>query len=123
VSTGLFAVKAVSAAEGEDQQLIRTLSLPALTAFGIGSIIGTGIFVLTGTAAANHAGPALVVSFLLAGCAGAFAALCYAELASMIPVAGSAYSESSWPGSSAGTWCSNIPFRSLPSRSAGRRTS
>jgi len=92
VSTGLFAIKAVSTAEGEDQQLIRTLSLPALTAFGIGSIIGTGIFVLTGTAAANHAGPALVVSFLLAGCAGAFAALCYAELASMIPVAGSAYS-------------------------------
>jgi len=92
VSSGLFAIKAVSAAEGEDQQLIRTLSLPALTAFGIGSIIGTGIFVLTGTAAANHAGPALVVSFLLAGCAGAFAALCYAELASMIPVAGSAYS-------------------------------
>ena len=92
MSTGLFAIKAVSAAEGEDQQLIRTLSLPALTAFGIGSIIGTGIFVLTGTAAANHAGPALVVSFLLAGCAGAFAALCYAELASMIPVAGSAYS-------------------------------
>jgi APA family basic amino acid/polyamine antiporter len=92
VSSGLFAIKPVSAAEGEDQQLIRTLSLPALTAFGIGSIIGTGIFVLTGTAAANHAGPALVVSFLLAGCAGAFAALCYAELASMIPVAGSAYS-------------------------------
>jgi basic amino acid/polyamine antiporter, APA family len=92
VSNGLFAIKAVSAAEGEDQQLIRTLSLPALTAFGIGSIIGTGIFVLTGTAAANHAGPALVVSFLVAGCAGAFAALCYAELASMIPVAGSAYS-------------------------------
>ena len=92
MSSGLFAIKAVSAAEREDQQLIRTLSLPALTAFGIGSIIGTGIFVLTGTAAANHAGPALVVSFLLAGCAGAFAALCYAELASMIPVAGSAYS-------------------------------
>jgi APA family basic amino acid/polyamine antiporter len=92
VSTGLFAIKAVSAAEGEDEQLIRTLSLPALTAFGIGSIIGTGIFVLTGTAAANHAGPALVMSFLLAGCAGAFAALCYAELAAMIPVAGSAYS-------------------------------
>ncbi len=92
MSRGLFAVKAISAGEGEDQQLIRTLSLPALTAFGIGSIIGTGIFVLTGTAAANHAGPALVLSFLLAGCAGAFAALCYAELASMMPVAGSAYS-------------------------------
>ncbi len=93
MSTGLFAIKVVSAAgEGGGQQLIRTLSYPALTAFGIGSIIGTGIFVLTGTAAADHAGPALVVSFLLAGFAAAFAALCYAELASMIPVAGSAYS-------------------------------
>jgi APA family basic amino acid/polyamine antiporter len=92
VSAGLFAIKAVAAGEGGEQQLIRTLSLPSLTAFGIGSIIGTGIFVLTGTAAADHAGPALVVSFLLAGFAAAFAALCYAELASMIPVAGSAYS-------------------------------
>ncbi|TLZ63860.1 MAG: amino acid permease, partial [Gammaproteobacteria bacterium] len=93
VSAGLFAVKAISAAaEAGEQPLIRVLSLPSLTAFGIGSIIGTGIFVLTGTAAANHAGPALVISFLLAGCAGAFAALSYAELASMIPIAGSAYS-------------------------------
>ncbi|TLY77306.1 MAG: amino acid permease [Gammaproteobacteria bacterium] len=93
MSAGLFAVKAISAAaEAGEQPLIRVLSLPSLTAFGIGSIIGTGIFVLTGTAAANHAGPALVISFLLAGCAGAFAALSYAELASMIPIAGSAYS-------------------------------
>ncbi len=94
MTAGLFAIKPIAAGEGGggEQQLIRTLSLPALTAFGIGSIIGTGIFVLTGTAAADHAGPALVVSFLLAGVAAAFAALCYAELASMIPVAGSAYS-------------------------------
>src|SRR5947207_2890696 len=93
MSAGLFAVKAIcAAAEAGEQPLIRVLSLPSLTAFGIGSIIGTGIFVLTGTAAANHAGPALVISFLLAGCAGAFAALSYAELASMIPIAGSAYS-------------------------------
>lgn len=63
-----------------------------LTAFGIGSIIGTGIFVLTGTAAANQAGPALVLSFVLAGCGCALTALCYAELAAMIPVSGSAYS-------------------------------
>jgi len=92
VNAQLFALKPVSGAEGSGGQLVRALSLPALTAFGIGSIIGTGIFVLTGTAAANHAGPALVVSFLIAGVAAAFAALCYAELASMIPVAGSAYS-------------------------------
>jgi APA family basic amino acid/polyamine antiporter len=63
-----------------------------LTAFGIGSIIGTGIFVLTGTAAANQAGPALMLSFVIAGGACALVALCYAELAAMIPVSGSAYS-------------------------------
>ncbi|HEY2824515.1 MAG TPA: amino acid permease [Gemmatimonadales bacterium] len=62
-----------------------------LTALGIGSIIGTGIFVLTGTAASQHAGPALVLSMIVAAAACAFAGLCYAELASMIPVAGSAY--------------------------------
>jgi APA family basic amino acid/polyamine antiporter len=91
--TGLFALKAVSEApEQGPQALNRTLSLPALTAFGIGAIIGTGIFVLTGTAAANHAGPALVLSFILAGVGSALAALCYAELASMLPIAGSAYS-------------------------------
>ena len=71
--------------------LRRTLSAFDLTLLGIGAIIGTGIFVLTGTAAANQAGPAIVVSYLLAGLACAFAALCYAEFASMIPVAGSAY--------------------------------
>src|SRR6202007_2968479 len=78
--------------QGEDQPLIRTPSPPSLTAFGIGSIIGTGIFVLTGTAAANHAGPALALSFVLAGFGCALAALCYAEFAAMIPVSGSAYS-------------------------------
>src|SRR3954465_13264797 len=62
-----------------------------LTTLGIGSIIGTGIFVLTGTAASQHAGPSLVISMLIAALACAFAGLCYAELASMIPVAGSAY--------------------------------
>jgi APA family basic amino acid/polyamine antiporter len=65
-----------------------------LVLLGIGAIIGTGIFVLTGTAAANHAGPALVISFLIAGLGCALAGLCYAEFASMIPVSGSAYSYS-----------------------------
>jgi APA family basic amino acid/polyamine antiporter len=77
---------------GTQPELRRTMSVVALTAFGIGSIIGTGIFVLTGTAAANQAGPALVLSFVIAGCSCALVALCYAELAAMIPVSGSAYS-------------------------------
>lgn len=71
--------------------LRRSLGPLNLTALGIGSIIGTGIFVLTGTAASTHAGPALVLSMIIAAIACAFAGLCYAELASMIPVAGSAY--------------------------------
>jgi APA family basic amino acid/polyamine antiporter len=92
---GVFATKSVaqlSAGDGSPHQLKRALSVVSLTAFGIGSIIGTGIFVLTGTAAANHAGPALALSFVLAGCGCALAALCYAEFAAMIPVSGSAYS-------------------------------
>jgi basic amino acid/polyamine antiporter, APA family len=75
-------------------ELNRTLDARALVLLGIGAIIGTGIFVLTGTAAANHAGPALIVSFLIAGLGCALAGLCYAEFASMIPVSGSAYSYS-----------------------------
>src|SRR6476661_7933904 len=63
----------------------------SVTAIGIGAIIGAGIFVLTGQQAAVNAGPAIVLSFVLAGVVCTFAALCYAELASMIPVAGSAY--------------------------------
>lgn len=77
--------------EAERGILRRSLGPWQLTALGIGSIIGTGIFVLTGTAASMHAGPALVLSMIIAAVACAFAGLCYAELASMIPVAGSAY--------------------------------
>ena len=65
-----------------------------LTMLGIGAIIGTGVFVLTGVVAATHAGPALILSFILAGLACVFAALCYAEFASMVPVSGSAYTYS-----------------------------
>ena len=63
----------------------------ALVALGIGAVIGAGIFVLTGHAAAAHAGPAVSLSFVLAGIVCAFAGLCYAEMASTVPVAGSAY--------------------------------
>ena len=92
----LFSTKPIGELHEADDanELKRTLDARALVLLGIGAIIGTGIFVLTGTAAANHAGPALVVSFLIAGLGCAFAGLCYAEFASMIPVAGSAYSYS-----------------------------
>ncbi len=75
----------------DSHSLKRSLSALNLTALGIGAIIGAGIFVLTGTAAANHAGPAIVISFMFAGLGCAFAGLCYAEFSSMIPIAGSAY--------------------------------
>jgi basic amino acid/polyamine antiporter, APA family len=78
-------------AESGSQDLKRTLSALNLVSLGIGCIIGAGIFVLTGKAAAEHAGPAIMLSFILAGLACAFAALCYAELASVLPVSGSAY--------------------------------
>ncbi|HYY78173.1 MAG TPA: amino acid permease [Actinomycetes bacterium] len=77
--------------EVEGQRLRRSLSALDLTVFGIGVIVGTGIFVLTGIAAASKAGPAVSLSFLAAGAACALAALCYAEFASTVPVAGSAY--------------------------------
>ena len=76
---------------GESVTLKRTLGALNLTLLGIGAIIGAGIFVLTGTAAAQYAGPAIVLSFVLAGLGCLFAGLCYAEFASMIPIAGSAY--------------------------------
>jgi APA family basic amino acid/polyamine antiporter len=93
----LFATKSIAEikeADAAGQQLHRTLSATALTLLGIGGIIGTGIFVLTGTAAAEHAGPALALSFIIAGIGCAFAGMCYAEFAAMIPVSGSAYSYS-----------------------------
>ncbi len=74
-----------------DKSLKRALGPINLTALGIGAIIGTGIFVLTGTVAAQNAGPAVVLSFVLAGVVSVFAALCYSEFASLVPMSGSAY--------------------------------
>src|SRR5579875_3009380 len=80
-------------AEGSDQEhgLKRSLGPWQLTAMGIGAIIGTGIFVLTGVASATRAGPSLTISFVVAGIVSALAALCYAEVSSKIPISGSAY--------------------------------
>jgi APA family basic amino acid/polyamine antiporter len=77
--------------ESGEHSLKRVLGPLNLITLGIGAIIGAGIFVLTGSAAANYAGPAIVLSFVLAGTACLFAGLCYAEFASLIPIAGSAY--------------------------------
>ncbi|MBI1213817.1 MAG: amino acid permease [Alphaproteobacteria bacterium] len=76
---------------GEQAELRRALGPFHLTALGIGAIIGAGIFVITGHAAQEYAGPGIMISFIIAGVGCAFAGLCYAEFASMIPVAGSAY--------------------------------
>ena len=86
-----IAVLIAQANEEGDHTLKRSLGWPSLTLLGIGGVIGAGIFVLTGQQAAQNAGPAIALSFVLAGVVCVFAALCYAELASMIPVAGSAY--------------------------------
>ena len=90
----LFRRKRVADLQAEasnDQRLKRALGPINLTSLGIGAVIGAGIFVLTGQAAAQYAGPGIVYSFILAGLACTFAGLCYAEFASMIPLAGSAY--------------------------------
>jgi len=87
--------KLISEAEQSGQgTLKRTLSSTGLIALGIGAIVGAGLFSLTGIAAADHAGPAVVISFIIAAVGCGFAGLCYAEFASMIPVAGSAYTYS-----------------------------
>jgi APA family basic amino acid/polyamine antiporter len=94
MASKLFATKPLSLLlqemEGENR-LNRVLGPVQLTALGVGAIIGTGIFILTGEAAHDRTGPALMLSFVVAGLACVFAALCYAEFASMVPVAGSAY--------------------------------
>ncbi len=90
----LFATKSATVLLAEmagDHRLRRVLGPVSLTALGVGAIIGAGIFVLTGLAAQVYAGPALILSFVVAGVGCALAALCYAEFASMVPVAGSAY--------------------------------
>ena len=79
-------------ADGERHGLVRALGPLQLVMIGIGCIVGAGVYVMTGTAAANYAGPAVVVSFALAGFACGFTALCYAELSSTMPVAGASYS-------------------------------
>ena len=92
---GLWSKKSIPQLQAEagdgPGELRRSLGALNLTLLGIGAIIGAGIFVLTGQAAADHAGPAIVYSFILAGFGCLFAGLCYAEFASMIPIAGSAY--------------------------------
>jgi APA family basic amino acid/polyamine antiporter len=90
----LFRRRSVADLQAEvltDKRLKRVLGPVNLTALGIGAVIGAGIFVLTGQAAAKYAGPAIVFSFVLAGLACAFAGLCYAEFSAMIPISGSAY--------------------------------
>lgn len=84
-------MKETSDEQTGEHTLRRTLGKTNLIMLGIGAIIGAGIFVLTGAAASQHAGPAVVISFVVAGVACAFAGLCYSEFASMIPIAGSAY--------------------------------
>ena len=95
MDSNLFKTKSIEQLVGDVEHggkaLRRSLSAWDLTLLGIGAIIGTGIFVLTGTAAANQAGPGITLSYMAAGLACGFAALCYAEFASMIPIAGSAY--------------------------------
>src|SRR6516165_881275 len=94
----LFAKKSLETLLHEmvgENRLRRVLGPISLTSLGVGAIIGAGIFVMTGRAAANLAGPAIVLSYCVAGLGCLFAALCYAEFASTVPVAGSAYTYAS----------------------------
>ncbi len=92
---GLMARKSVDdivqSREADETKLARTLGPFSITAMGIGAIIGAGIFVLTGTAAAQYAGPSIMLSFVLGGVVCGFVGLCYAELAAMLPISGSSY--------------------------------
>ncbi|MEB8343061.1 amino acid permease [Streptomyces endophyticus] len=92
---GLFRTKSIEQSiqdtEEPEHQLKKTLSALDLTVFGVGVVIGSGIFVITGTAATDYAGPAVTIAFVVAAVVCALAALCYAEFASTVPVAGSAY--------------------------------
>ncbi len=96
MSQKLFIKKTVSSLSNEaakkSHTLQRSLGALNLTTIGIGAIIGAGLFVLTGTAAAEYAGPGVIFSFIIGGIISVFAALCYAEFASLIPISGSAYS-------------------------------
>ena len=83
--------QAISEAGNKKSYLKKTMGWIDLTALGVGAIIGTGIFILTGVAAAKYAGPAVVISFIFSGIAAVLAAIVYTELAAMIPIAGSAY--------------------------------
>src|SRR5881396_2698008 len=90
----IFATKSLEMLDAEakgDNRLRRVLGPVGLTSLGVGAIIGAGIFVITGRVAANDAGPGVLLSYAIAGFACALAAFCYAEFASMAPVAGSAY--------------------------------
>ncbi|HEY4787385.1 MAG TPA: amino acid permease [Bacteroidales bacterium] len=87
-------LRAEAEGDGHGHGLKRALNAKNLVTLGIGAIIGTGIFVLTGTAAATHAGPAIILSFILSGLGCVFAGFCYSEFSSMIPIAGSAYTYS-----------------------------
>jgi len=99
VAGSLFRMKSIdsllaAASHSGEGALKRTLTAPALVALGIGGIIGAGLFVRTAAAIAERSGPSVVIAFLVAGVGCAFAGLCYAEFASMIPIAGSAYTYS-----------------------------
>src|SRR5713101_4114075 len=96
VQMSIFATKSIEQLKAEaastgEHSLKRVLGPVNLVTLGIGAIIGTGIFVLTGQAAAQYTGPAIVLSMVLAGIASGLAGLCYSEFASTVPIAGSAY--------------------------------
>jgi APA family basic amino acid/polyamine antiporter len=91
-SIEILSAEAEGSGDEGARRLPRSLGILGLTAFGVGSTIGAGIFSLTGDVAANHAGPAVTISFLLASIGCFFSGLCYAEFAAMVPIAGSAYS-------------------------------